>query len=60
LPSEVHSVNATSHTSRGFTQWPFTPRGISWKGAFDVSSARNLSLRVRKLGSSKPVPTLPA
>ena len=59
-PSLVHSVNATSATRLGLTQWPFTPRGAVSKGGFELPSAARFCFNERNPSSSKPVPTLPA
>jgi hypothetical protein len=63
FPSEVHSVNATSHTSSGRTQWAFLPshpagRGV--KGHSCVASGSSRARSARATAFVNPVPTLPA
>ena len=57
-PSRVHSVNRTSQTSRGSTQWWPRPAGVPASNG-DVSRRRGSSCRQSRSSSapSKPVPT---
>jgi hypothetical protein len=60
LPSDVHSLNVTSATSSGRTQWGLpTPVGRSSKGDVGCSSVVSRFLRSRSVWPVNPVPTLP-
>src|SRR6185312_9949197 len=62
VPSLVHSVNAISATSDGFTQCtsrPAAPRGGSTTGAVFTSSGESFAASAVNVFVSKPVPTRP-
>ena len=57
-PSAVHSVNRTSQTSFGSTQWWPRPAGVpASNGEVARASGRSLSETSSSVVSSNPVPT---